>query len=300
MCDIKMRSLNVLWGMVAGSIGLAAMIAVPQHAEASIGKDKFGAKANLIQGFIEWSDRSMQTIPSVDSSNTPIFVSTDTVGSSCSDNADPDCSDIVDPNCSSSVHGVKEYGFSNVDNLARFLNVPRADFGEGRASTGMGSLWDDFVTWIASSNDLRCDDVDDLSDHSNVACVDTAMITNLRFAGALVPAGQYAPGTKFSIDRVRFLSSSCDGIEVDKGTVTLLEVALTGNDTNHAEVDGTTLHLQGSSTCLGLLFFAVTQFDLKVGGTTVYDLPSSDDSDLAGSRVIYPEHMTEVDSMTLQ
>ena len=244
-----MRSIKVLRCGVLGLFGMAAVSVCPKSASASIGAVSFTAEADAISGTYQCPGRSTQTISPVDQSITTVDGSSDVPASSATLSA-----------C-----GQEIYRFFNIDDRTDASDSPTADFGEGVATTGVGELLGGIVRWTASSDDLRCDDVGDFADHSDVACTDDTTITGLAIGGSPVTPGSYAPGTEFRITDLQILSSSCLGVEEFTGTLTLLEAVTTGNDTNAAETDVTTLHLRGSSRCVGVPL-GVTQYDLKVGG----------------------------------
>jgi len=244
-----MRSIKVLRCGVLGLFGMAAVSVCPKSASASIGAVSFTAEADAISGTYQCPGRSTQTISPVDQSMTTVDGSSNVPASSATLRA-----------C-----GKEIYRFSNIDDLTDASHSSTADFGEGVATTGEGSLLDGMVTWTASSDDLRSDDVGDFVDHSDVVCTDYTTITGLAIGGAPVAAGSYAPGTEFRITDLQIPSSSCLGVELFTGTLTLLEAVTTGNHTSTAETDVTTLHLRGSSRCVGVPL-GVTRYDLKVGG----------------------------------
>jgi len=228
------------------SIGAALPLSlVAFNASATPGPMSFTSEADSIKGTYQCPGGSTQTISVADQANT----------------SDSGIDDVSNPSESFSACGKTLYSFTSVDDSTSASDATTSDFAESIATTGAGSLLGGLVTWKQSSNDLRCDEVD----ATDVRCTDATTITTLKIGGTAVPAGSYSPGTLFPISGLQILSSSCIGVELCSGTLTLLEFAVTGNHTSSVGVDATTMHLQGSSLCVGLPL-GVTYYDLKVGG----------------------------------
>ncbi|HLJ88516.1 MAG TPA: hypothetical protein VKZ53_16975 [Candidatus Angelobacter sp.] len=209
-------------------------LALGKHTAAQAGPISFTSEANAINGTVTCADGSVVSILPVDATFTI------TTGSS---NKSLDFA-------SASACGMNVYLVTSMDDKTDDSDTMTEDDGDSFASTGSGSLLGGLVTWSSGQDADSCTE----STPNTANFTASASATNMVINGQPLPPGDYPSGTQIPIVQASITvpSSTCTGVALFSGTLTLMPMSITGQNTNSVRLALAFLTLSGDLTCIGI------------------------------------------------